>query len=858
MSRKYLCCDERRRAAVLEHGTLNGIDFLEVRDEPQDLPGIRQRVLRLHFLKPLPPGALGPENIRIDGGERIRNVTAVEVEQEGSSSPPSSPPGGSSPNVALILTSAAGDFSTYTLRIVDAAGGNRPPGWLDPVLSAIDFSFKVACDSGFDCAGERVCPPTVPQAPEINYLAKDYESFRRLLLDRMAQLVPGWTERSPADPGVALVELLAYIGDRLSYEQDARHTEAYLATARKRVSVRRLARLVDYFLHDGANARVWAQAAVRDGIAGVPLRREFAGFRTKFTSRAAGAGVTVRAGTRQYEDLLAAGPVIFELMEDIALHTEHNEIEFYDWGDQECCLPRGAVKATLRGRFPALRKGMVLVLGEKRGPQTGLEADADPTRRHAVRLTRVEAGEDPLGGRFNDPPSDDAVPVTEIEWSAADALPFPLCISSRPGGTLVRNVSVAWGNIVLADHGGTIGQPELLPRVPEPALTAAAGARADHCSHPEAEALPVRYRPSLQQGPVTQAAPYDPAAPPASAAETLRTDPGAARPQIRLIDTERNLTWEARIDLLSSGAGAREFVVEIESGGEARLRFGDDTFGARPASYTQFEAVYRTGNGPEGNIGAEALVHIASADPAVSTELGEGAVIQRVWNPLPAAGGTAPETAEQARRNAPEAFRTQQRAVTEQDYADKAMQEGEDIQRAAATFRWTGSWYTSFVTVDRSGGREVDADFEAALRARLERFRMAGHDLEVDAPRLAPLEIELKVCLLPGYFASDVRREFLEVFSSRVLPGGGRGVFHPDNFTFGQPVFLSPLYKAAQEIDGVASVTATVFQRQGKPATSGLVSGRLDMQRLEIAQLENDPNFPERGVFRVSLQEATA
>ena len=201
---------------VLEHGTLNGIDFLEVRDEQSDPLELRQRVLLVHFLKPLSPDTLGMRTIRIDGGERIRNITAVSVTQGGASSPPASPPTGLAQNVAAILASTAGDFSTYTLRIVDAANSTRAPLWLDPVLSAIDFSFKVACETGFDCAEERVCPPETQIAPDINYLAKDYDSFRQLMLDRLAVLVPGWTERSLADFGIVLVELLAYLGDRLS------------------------------------------------------------------------------------------------------------------------------------------------------------------------------------------------------------------------------------------------------------------------------------------------------------------------------------------------------------------------------------------------------------------------------------------------------------------------------------------------------------------------------------------------------------------------------------------------------------------------------------------------------------------
>ena len=67
--------------------------------------------------------------------------------------------------------------------------------------------------------------------------------------------MPDWTERHVPDLGVALVEVLAYTGDYLSYYQDAVATEAYLQTARNRVSVRRHARLTGYRLHEGCHAR---------------------------------------------------------------------------------------------------------------------------------------------------------------------------------------------------------------------------------------------------------------------------------------------------------------------------------------------------------------------------------------------------------------------------------------------------------------------------------------------------------------------------------------------------------------------------------------------------------------------------
>ena len=85
---------------------------------------------------------------------------------------------------------------------------------------------------------------------------------------------------------------------------------------------------------------------------------------------------------------------------------------------------------------------------------------------------------------------------------------------------------------------------------------------------------------------------------------------------------------------------------------------------------------------------------------------------------MPATGGTDPEPIEQVQLHAPAAFRTQQRAVTAADYAIAA-QAHPEVQRADATRRWTGSWYTWFVTTDRRGGLPVDTAFETGFAPKL-------------------------------------------------------------------------------------------------------------------------------------------
>jgi hypothetical protein len=130
-----------------------------------------------------------------------------------------------------------GDFSEYVLHLTHPR--------LDVRYAAVAFSFKAGCPSRFDCRMERDCPPPQMREPTIDYLAKDYASFRRALLDYALALIPDWQLRHEADLGVALIELFAYVGDHLSYYQDAVANEAYLETARSRISVRRHARLLD-------------------------------------------------------------------------------------------------------------------------------------------------------------------------------------------------------------------------------------------------------------------------------------------------------------------------------------------------------------------------------------------------------------------------------------------------------------------------------------------------------------------------------------------------------------------------------------------------------------------------------------
>lgn len=856
----YHCCTETRRNAVKLHPALNGIDYLEVLDQHSDPYQEREAVLFLYFLKTVPAGSLDQSNFHITGGESIRGVKVETVESLSTYVLPAAPPE-EAEQVLVIKLNKIGDFSPYSLQLIDAGNPSMTPESYDPVLAKVQFSFRSGCQGDLDCLDATECQEILPSSPQINYLAKDFASFRQLMLDRMALLAPGWTERNIADQGIVLLELLAYTADYLSYRQDAIGTEAYLSTSRKRISVRRHARLVDYFMHDGCNARTWAHIQVGPHVDDLLMEKGEGSKRIKILTQVEGLPRTIKVDSADFKHALNAGAKVFELMHDVYLHSAHNEMRFYTWGEQECCLVKGATQATLADHYPKLKRGDVLILSEVMGPATGKRQDSDPMHYHAVLLTAVEHFQDINFDTPFDEEEIEYITVTQITWHAEDALPFPLCISNEQ----FDNISVALGNIALVDHGLTIEDQRTSSLVPDTvpkSNLAYVGRDQGHNSRGKPQpssAVPHRYQPILNRQPLTFSAPLtnEQNNPMQSATAMTQSSVKAAMPQISLRQTGPGIQsgsaaeWKPQRDLLNSFAQSHEFVVEMETDGIAHIRFGDGIHGERPASESNFKATYRIGNGPSGNIGARTLFHLASDDAILLAQVDP---IQPLWNPLPAKGGTKVESLEEVRQYAPQAFHLPERAVTMSDYEALAKRCKPSIQRAAARLRWTGSWKTVFLSVDQLGGATTDDGFESKLRDCLEVYRMAGFDLEVEEPVYVALEVEMKVCISPHFFKDEIKQVLNRIFSNRRPANGQLAVFHPDNFSFGQTVYLSRLYAAAQAVRGVEFVRITKFQRKDKPSSDPLNEGKLILGRREIARCDNDLNFPNRGTFDLILE----
>jgi len=1084
----FSCCEENRKAAVLGNPTsINGIDYLEVLDHAAiPIPSLRQRTLFVTCLKTAPT-TLTPNNVLIVGGESIAGITAEWI-APAIPAPPLATAAETAyfaalPNAAKVLvvrTSEWGDFSTYTFRLVNDASAAAQDNFdvteslsgFDPQLAEVTFSFKVECGPHFDCAPVPPnCPPDLPAPPPINYLAKDYSSFQQVMLDRLNQLLPAWNANTEADIGMMLADLISYAGDQLSYRQDAIATEAYLLTARSRISLRRHALLVDYHVHEGCNARVWMQVNVSTPVF---LDRTL----TRFYTTAPGMPKSLEVSANNAEAALIAGVVGFEPMQDANLFPELNTLYFYTWGDLNCCLPQGSTEATLQGTLSNLQVGDVLVFQEVLGPQTGFAADADIRHRCAVRLTAVTT-QNTLGQTLVDPLFDvngvaitsaaqQPLPVTEIQWSPDDALPFPICVSSvyldNDIATPLSNVSVAYGNVVLADQGLSILNVPL-GTVPAPTLFYPPNAAGNRCQASAPIPFPVRFRPPVPDSPITQAVPlplagspatsnavpltasgyvsltdsngfvslmiaanspltwpqyfgvmanvnasnsaefdlaivFDPSGSPIvlerfvglsltsgaanyagtelsnsrfvsvpasfvptgpvpaafpsaptmlpnsgtvslkdslsnpyltiqtanplswpplfsvvtqvqiltpdvfnllilyspqsgavgvslpiiveqvngislanaatrlatvsslitvktfeegpnpslSASDLMNFDANQAVPVMTLSGVVNDITttWTAAPDLLADSPDDPQFVLEVDTDGTAYLRFGDGTNGKTPETGTIFTAQYRIGNGTAGNVGAGTLTNFAAG------VLADSAITSCV-NPMLATGGIDPETNAQICRRAPQAFLTQERAVTMQDYVN-VTEQNPQIEGAAAALRWTGSWYTVFITAEPQGNANLSKSLRRSLTQTVNGYRLAGQDILIEPPQYVSLSITLTICVDPDYFALDVQQALLQALGSGTLPNGQPALFSPQNFELGQTVYLSPIYTAARAVAGVQTVTATVFEPQGQNTQVYVKQGFIPMGAFQVARMDNDPSLPDHGQLRLTMQ----
>jgi hypothetical protein len=765
-------------------------------------------------------------------------------------------------SVLIVNTAQPGDFSRYRFRL------DHPR--IDPFFQEVGFSFKANCPSLLDCEPPpHECPDDSIVDFPVNYLARDFWSFRQALLDFASERYPDWQDRSEADFGMMLAEMMSAMGDEFAYIQDRNSREAYLGTASQRRSLRRHTRLVDYHIHDGLGATTWLDFEVN-------------------------ADTTVSPGTVIWETVLKgveqdpqkrkqASRAIFEVGRGLAsgnpafsvlpppvtvfqLRFNANELLPYQWDNNQTCLPAGSTFLHIQGNHAAAdllfddfsdpnlpRKWVVL----KTKP---FDLSVAP-RTWLVPLIAVTDETDSLPFPI---PFPTPRPITRLEWPAEWATPFEMEYDSLR----VR------GNIVPATAGQTLHEqfqiePLVLPVNPArpfaverqgPLLNvspSSSGEEEQNVGQPQLNPALLFTLPGSEERDLVW----------------LGLAPDAAAPEIRLFELQPNTqewNWKrAFLGSNSSQSGESHFTLDdgawrrvagyrrvdesgiiqeyvhqdYASGRGCTIRFGDGEFGKTPDPSTVFEAIYRLGHGRADNVAAGSLTDFDPADV--------GPAVTAVTNPFDVINAIAKQTPEEIRQLAPEAFRAITfRAVRAEDYAE-AIERLEWVQRAGAQFRWTGSWLTLFATPDPEGSFGLTRAEKKELEEQLDRFRMTGREAWGRDPVFATIDFEINICVEPFAFRGEVVETVLEALFGRRGLHSRPGFFSPDNFSFGTPLDRSNLEAAIQDVPGVRAVETIRIRRRGWFDWRDFVETTLKIGADEIIRVENNRDFPERGAVRI-------
>ncbi|MEM9140610.1 MAG: hypothetical protein AAGB15_12365, partial [Pseudomonadota bacterium] len=185
------------------------------------------------------------------------------------------------------------------------------------------------------------------------------------------------------------------------------------------------------------------------------------------------------------------------------------------------------------------------------------------------------------------------------------------------------------------------------------------------------------------------------------------------------------------------------------------------------------------------------------------------------------------------------------RAVRDEDYREQA-ERLDWVQQAGAVTRWTGAWASTFVSADPAGAFEISDERFDELQARLSAVRQVGRCVIAKQPVFVPLDLRIAICVAPGFAFGDVAQRIV-----RALSPAKNGFFHPDRFSFGDPLRRPALEAAIACVEGVRSVMGIQIRERGLRDFERFDSPDWPIADNRILKVENDPNRPGQGSIRI-------
>ena len=635
---------------------------------------------------------------------------------------------------------------------------------------------------------------------------RSFEQLRDELVRRIPVYAPEWTDHNASDPGIALLELFAFLGESLLYRFNQIPESTYLAYLRLLdvpLCPAVPARAIVCFTPRGATAvpvdRATALSAgalgweTLDEVAALPatalaVARRAAALpqdpdQTEFANQSLQAlGIGDATGALFYEpQVLGEHP----LATDAALLELPEAVDGALW----VALMTDGPASALDGQ--ALSLGIVLdgdagAMAERAACAGAGAAKPGPAVVWQVSSGALDTAGEPryetlqLVGDTTRGLTRDGVVRLRLPATASNRMfapPDELLLGTGDWPPELDDQELA-GKVALwlrafRPDGGRFGRMRWL---------AANAAEAEQTRRALPELLgagtgEARQRHQLVHAPVL----------PASLAIEIEDDDGFS-------------AWQRVEGFEGSGEGDRHYTVDPEAG---QVCFGDGVRGLVPPLGVRIRTGgYRYGGGRAGNVAAGA---INKADgPAV-----------KLANVLPAAGGSDAETVAEALDRIPGELRRRDRAVTRGDFADLARgTPGADVGRAEVLALFhpkrpdaQSAGVVSVVCWPGEDRRHPNAPMpDRALLdsvcAHLDERRLVTTELYVLPPTYRPVSVAVGLQVKPGYGADAVRRWVelvLRQYLAPLPPHGPAG----EGWPLGRRVHGPELEAAALQVEGV-------------------------------------------------------
>jgi hypothetical protein len=259
-----------------------------------------------------------------------------------------------------------------------------------------------------------------------------------------------------------------------------------------------------------------------------------------------------------------------------------------------------------------------------------------------------------------------------------------------------------------------------------------------------------------------------------------------------------DLKWTEVPTLFGHGPRERIYITHTDDDQKTTVQFGDGVTGARlPMGRENVTATYRKG------IGLEGLVKASQLSLLMTRPLG----VKGVVNPLAATGAQDPQTLADARTNSPLTVLTLDRIVSLRDYEDFA-RSFSGIAKALVTWTWNVHARGVFVTVAGIDGAAVDSKLHDTLLSAVLKYADAHVPVTIKTYRPVTFKLVADVKVDPDYLQE-------KVFAA--VEAALRSGFSFAARAFGQPVTLSEVVSAIQNVAGVVAVDVNKLYRSDEP-----------------------------------------